>query len=59
MTPKTGTPDRNKFVDCAIASGADWLVSDDRHILNLLRVENRFPPVPVCSFEQFRIILNR
>ncbi|QKZ15390.1 putative toxin-antitoxin system toxin component, PIN family [Spirosoma sp. KUDC1026] len=52
-------PDDNKFIDCAIAAGADWLVSDDHHILNLLRDENRFPPVPICSFEEFRQILNR
>lgn len=52
-------PDDNKFVDCAIAAGADWLVSDDRHILNLLREENRFPPVPICSFEEFRKMVNQ
>lgn len=52
-------PDDNKFVDCAIAAGADWLVSDDRHILNLLQEANRFPPVPICSFEEFKKILNR
>ena len=52
-------PDDNKFVDCAIAGGVDWLVSDDHHILNLLREPNRFPPVPICSFEEFKQILNR
>ena len=52
-------PDDNKFVDCAIAAGSDWLVSDDRHILNLLRETNRFPPVPICSFADFKLILNR
>ncbi|WP_246082189.1 PIN domain-containing protein [Spirosoma lacussanchae] len=52
-------PDDNKFVDCAIAAGADWLVSDDRHMLNLLQVKDRFPPVPICSFAQFRQLLNR
>jgi predicted nucleic acid-binding protein len=51
-------PDDNKFVDCAIAAGADWLVSDDRHLLNLMRDKNRFPAVPVCSLEAFRKILN-
>jgi len=35
-------PDDNKFVDCAIAAGADWLVSDNRHILNLLREQIDF-----------------
>ncbi|GAB3702800.1 hypothetical protein GCM10027592_32570 [Spirosoma flavus] len=52
-------PDDNKFVDCAIAAGADWLVSDDRHILNLLREQDRFPPVPICSFADFSQLLNR
>jgi predicted nucleic acid-binding protein len=52
-------PDDNKFVDCAIAVGVDWLVSDDHHFLNLLRETNRFPPVPDCSFENFKQILNR
>lgn len=55
----TDDPDDNKFVDCAIAAGADWLVSDDRHILNLLREKNRFPPLSICSFEEFKTILNR
>ncbi len=52
-------PDDNKFVDCAIAANADWLVSDDRHILNLVREKDRFPPVPLCSFAEFRLLLNR
>lgn len=42
-------PDDNKFVDCAIAAGADWLVSEDHHILNLSRETNRFPPLPIGS----------
>lgn len=52
-------PDDNKFVDCAIAANADWLVSDDRHILNLVREKDRFPPVPICSFAEFRQLINR
>ena len=32
-------PDDNKFVDCAIAAGAHYLVSEDRH----LRVVRQFP----------------
>lgn len=50
-------PDDNKFVDCAIAAGADWLVSDDRHILNLNNEKNRFPSVPICSFVEFRRLI--
>lgn len=52
-------PDDNKFVDCAIAAGADWLVSDDRHILHLLRDKHRFPLIPICSFEEFRHLLSQ
>ena len=52
-------PDDNKFVDCAIAAGVDWLVSDDRHILNLLREKDQFPPVAICSFANFKKILGR
>lgn len=47
-------PDDNKFVDCAIGANVDYLVPDDRHILNLRRRRNLFPPVPVISFAQFK-----
>ena len=50
-------PDDNKFVDCAIGSNADYLVTNDKHIRGLLKIENLFPPVPIVSFEQFRLIL--
>lgn len=50
-------PDRNKFVDCAIGANVDYLVTEDNHILNLLKVPNLFPPVPVVTFDQFRDIL--
>lgn len=52
-------PDDNKFVDCAIAAGADWLVSDDRHILNLRKEKHRFPPIPICSFAEFKELLKQ
>lgn len=50
-------PDDNKFVDCAIGVNADYLVSDDRHIRNLLKVKDLFPPVPIVSFKEFKQIL--
>ncbi|HAK80830.1 MAG TPA: putative toxin-antitoxin system toxin component, PIN family [Runella sp.] len=50
-------PDDNKFVDCAIGVNADYLVSDDRHIRNLLKVKDLFPPVPIVSFKEFKRIL--
>ena len=49
--------DDNKFVDCAIASGADYLVTNDGHILDLLKIKDLFPPIPIVTFEQFRRII--
>jgi putative PIN family toxin of toxin-antitoxin system len=50
-------PEDNKFVDLALSTNIDYLVSDDRHLLSLRTW--KFPPVPVISFEEFRRILNR
>ena len=47
----TADPDDNKFVDVAIAAGADFLVSNDRHF-HLLR-QLPFPRVPLVSFQEF------
>ena len=32
-------PDDNKFVDCAVGVNADYLVSDDKHIRDLLKIK--------------------
>lgn len=48
-------PDDNKFVDCYIASGADWLVSNDRHF-SVIKPDD-FPPVQVIRMEVFMEIL--
>lgn len=48
-------PDDNKFTDCYIAAGADYLVSNDRHF-NVLKNDG-FPPVRVVSTEAFLDIL--
>lgn len=50
-------PDDNKFVDCAVGANVDYLVSNDRHIIDLLKISQLFPPVPVVDFQQFRAIL--
>jgi putative PIN family toxin of toxin-antitoxin system len=50
-------PDDNKFVDCAIASNADYLVSDDKDILQLNRIPSLFPPIPIVDFDTFREVL--
>lgn len=54
----TDDPDDNKFVDCALGANVDYLVSDDKHIKNLLKVRNSFPPIPIVTFKQFSKILN-
>jgi uncharacterized protein len=43
--------DDNKFVDCAIASAADFIVSNDRHFRELQNVD--FPKVSVLTATQF------
>jgi putative PIN family toxin of toxin-antitoxin system len=52
-------PEDNKFVDCAVGAGADFLVTEDKHILNLTKIEQLFPPVPAINFEEFKAILQR
>ena len=44
-------PDDNKFVDCAVAANADFIVTDDRHF-NILK-QIPFPPVRVISADDF------
>lgn len=48
-------PDDNKFVDCSIASGADWLITEDNHF-NILKTI-AFPRINVRTREQFQKIL--
>jgi uncharacterized protein len=45
-------PDDNKFVDCAIACGADYLVTNDRHF-NILANKPDFPTVSIIKAEAF------
>ena len=49
-------PDDDKFVDCAVAGNADFIVSHDKHFDILKTIE--FPVVEVISIEEFREILN-
>ncbi len=48
-------PEDDKFVDCAIAGGADCIVTYDRHFDVLQEVE--YPHVPVVTPEEFRELL--
>ena len=47
----TDDPDDNKFVDVAIAAGAAYLVTNDRHFQLLLQPE--FPRVPLVTLQAF------
>ena len=51
----TEDPDDNKFVDCAIISGATYVVSDDRHY-NVLKTIS-FPKTDVKKLREFAKIL--
>lgn len=42
-------PDDNKFVDCAIAAGAQFILTEDKHF-NVLK-EIDFPAVPVINID--------
>jgi putative PIN family toxin of toxin-antitoxin system len=48
-------PDDNKFVDCALNAGADFIVTNDRHF-NILK-EIGFPRVNIVDIESFRKML--
>jgi putative PIN family toxin of toxin-antitoxin system len=51
-------PDDNKFVDCALNAGSDYIVTCDRHF-NVLNVID-FPPIKVINIEEFKnILLNK
>lgn len=50
-------PDDNKFVDCAIAGNADFLVTNDRHF-NILK-DIDFPPVNIVTIDAFLDLLQQ
>ncbi len=50
-------PDDDKFVDCAIACGADYLVTNDRHFDRLKDL--KFPRVNLIKAEDFLAVLAR
>ena len=49
-------PDDNKFVDCAIASNCDFLVTNDKHFNVLKGID--FPKINVVNLEEFKIIID-
>jgi uncharacterized protein len=50
-------PDDDKFVDCAVAAQADYLVSNDKHFSVLAGVP--FPKVRVLGGEEFLALLGQ
>ena len=53
----TADPDDNKFVDCAIAAGARYVVTNDHHYDILQQIS--FPYVDVISLFDFTSLLNK
>ena len=49
-------PDDDKFVDCAVAGNADFIVSHDNHY-NILK-DIPFPKVNVIKIPEFKVILD-
>lgn len=49
-------PDDNKFVDCYVSAGADYLLSHDKHFSILKTVP--FPKVNVVRIDEFQVALN-
>lgn len=51
MSLITADPDDNKFVDCAFAAGADYLVSEDSHFRVLH--DTPFPQLNLVTLDEF------
>ena len=49
-------PDDNKFVDCALNAGADYIVTNDRHFNELKSIA--FPPIKVIDLDTFKKIIS-
>ena len=50
-------PDDDKFVDCAIAGNADFIVSNDKHFNALKKID--FPKVKVITSDEFLAVLKK
>ena len=48
-------PDDNKFVDCALNAGADYIVTNDKHFNVLKSIP--FPSINVINIDTFKHIL--
>ena len=50
-------PDDNKFVDCAITAGADYIVTEDSHFEHLKKIP--FPQLNVLTLDEFNETLKQ
>ncbi len=50
-------PDDNKFVDIAIASNADYIITNDKHFRVLENIP--FPKVRVLSLQEFKTLIEK
>jgi len=48
-------PDDNKFADCALNAGVDYIVTNDKHFNILNKIE--FPPIKIINIEMFKKII--
>jgi putative PIN family toxin of toxin-antitoxin system len=44
-------PDDNKFIDCAVASNADYLVTNDNHFNIIKKID--FPLISIINVDEF------
>jgi predicted nucleic acid-binding protein len=51
----TADEDDNKFVDCAFAANADYIITHDHHFGILKTIA--FPRIPILDIHQFKQVL--
>jgi len=51
----TADKDDNKFVDCAFAANADFIITNDNHFNILNNID--FPSIPILRIDQFKELL--
>jgi len=49
-------PDDNKFVDCALNAGADFIVTNDKHFNVLKDID--FPKINIVDIDTFKIMIS-
>ena len=49
--------DDNKFVDCAVACNADYIISNDKHFNELKKID--FPKINCLTIEEFSKLLKK